>query len=71
MQYLLEHDQSTFYEIVSHSKRAPSTISWHLNRLKNGKLITSASHNGKPQDYKIMKKNTVAKTLSKHTDAFV
>ena len=37
VQYLLDQGQSTFYDIVNHSKRAPSTISWHLNRLKNGK----------------------------------
>ena len=39
VQYLLDQGQSTFYDIVSHSKRAPSTISWHLNRLKNGKVV--------------------------------
>src|ERR687898_3671451 len=37
VQYLLDQGQSTFYDIVNHSKRVPSTISWHLNRLKNGK----------------------------------
>ena len=62
VQYLLDQSQSTFYDIVNHSKRAPSTISWHLNRLKNGKVVTSAaSHNGKPQVYKIINKNAVAK----------
>jgi predicted transcriptional regulator len=65
VQYLLEQDHSTFYDIVSHSKRAPSTVSWHLNRLRNGKLITSTSRNGKPHAYKIVNKNTVARILSK------
>jgi predicted transcriptional regulator len=71
VQYLLEQDQSTFYDIVNHSKRAPSTISWHLNRLKNGRLITSTSRNGKPRAYKIINKNTVAKILSKHIRKFI
>ncbi|HKI06951.1 MAG TPA: winged helix-turn-helix domain-containing protein [Nitrososphaeraceae archaeon] len=62
VQYLLDQGQSTFYDIVNHSKRAPSTISWHLTRLKNGKVVTSASHNGKPQVYKIINKNAVAKS---------
>jgi predicted transcriptional regulator len=65
VQYLLEQGHSTFYDIVSHSKRAPSTVSWHLNRLRNGKLITSTSRNRKPHAYKIVNKNTVARILSK------
>jgi predicted transcriptional regulator len=28
IQYLLKQGQSTFYDIVNHSERAPSTISW-------------------------------------------
>jgi predicted transcriptional regulator len=71
VQYLLEQGQSTFYDIVNHSKRAPSTVSWHLNRLKNGKVVISASHNGKSQVYKIINKNTVARTLSKYAGLFV
>jgi predicted transcriptional regulator len=71
VQYLLEQGQSTFYDIVNHSKRSPSTVSWHLKRLKNGKVVTSASHNGKPQVYKIINKNIVARTLSKYTGIFV
>ena len=71
VQYLLDQGQSTFYDIVNHSKRAPSTISWHLNRLKNGKVVTSASHNGKPQVYKIINKNAVAKIVSKYARAII
>jgi predicted transcriptional regulator len=67
MQYLLDQGQSTFYDIVNHSKRAPSTISWHLNRLKDRKLIKSTSNHGKPQAYKIIEKDTIAKMLSKYT----
>jgi predicted transcriptional regulator len=71
VQYLLEQDQSTFYDIVNHSKRAPSTTSWHLNRLKKGKVVTSVSHNGKPQVYKIINKKAVAKIVSKHARAII
>lgn len=52
-------------------KGAPSTISWHLNRLKNGKVVTSASHNGKPQVYKIINRYAVKKMVSKHTRAII
>jgi predicted transcriptional regulator len=72
IQYLLEQGQGNFYDIVNHSKRAPSTISWHLSRLKNGRLITSTSRNGKPpHTYKIINKNSVARILSKHLGTFV
>jgi predicted transcriptional regulator len=62
-QYLLDQGQSTFYDIVSHSERSPSTVSWDLNRLKNRKLIISTSHHGGPQAYKIMNKNDVINVL--------
>jgi predicted transcriptional regulator len=71
VQYLLGQGQSTFYDIVNHSKRAPSTVSWHLIRLKKGKVVTSVSYNGKPQVYKIINKNAVAKIVSKYTGKFV
>lgn len=71
VEYLLEQGQSTFYDIVNHSKRAPSTISWHLNRLKNNKLVISTYYGGKPQAYKIINKNAVSRILSKHARKFV
>jgi hypothetical protein len=71
VQHLLDQGQSTFYDIVNHSKRAPSTVSWHLNRLRKGKVVTSVSHNDKPQVYKIINKNTVAKIVSKHARAII
>jgi predicted transcriptional regulator len=71
VQYLLEQGKSTFYDIVNHSKRAPSTVSWHLNRLRNRKLITSTRHGDEPQAYRIISKDTVSRVLSKHTRKFV
>jgi predicted transcriptional regulator len=71
MQHILNQGQSTFYDIVNHSKRAPSTISWHLNRLKDNKLIISTNHHGKPRAYKIVKRDTISRILSKHTRKFV
>ena len=72
VQYLLEQGQSTFYDIANHSKRAPSTVSWHINRLKNRKLVTSTRHGGgEPQAYKIINKKAVSRVLSKHTRKFV
>ena len=71
VQHLLDQGHSTFYDIVNHTERAPSTISWHLNRLKSRKLIISTRYYGEPQTYKVMNKNNVTKILSKHTREFV
>jgi predicted transcriptional regulator len=71
IQFLLDQGQSTFYDIVNHSERAPSTISWHLNRLKERKLIVSISHGSKPRAYKVIKEDTIARILSAHTKKFV
>ena len=71
IQFLLDQGQSTFYDIVNHSERAPSTISWHLNRLKKRKLIVSISHGSKPRAYKVIKEDTIARILSAHTKKFV
>jgi predicted transcriptional regulator len=66
VQFLLNQGQSTFNEIVNYTNRAPSTISWHLNKLKNAELITSNMHDSKPHPYKIRNKNRVAKIISKY-----
>ena len=71
VQYLLDQGQTTFYDIVNHSRRAPSTVSWHLDRLRKRKLVTSTSHGSDPQAYKIIDKNTVSRILSKHTSKLV
>jgi predicted transcriptional regulator len=66
VQFLLEQGQSTFNDIVNYTDRAPSTISWHLNKLKNAELIISNNHYGRPRPYKIRNKKSVAKIISKY-----
>jgi predicted transcriptional regulator len=66
VQFLLMQGQSTFYDIVNYTNRAPSTTSWHLNKLKNAELITSNSHHGRPRPYKIRNRKSVAKIISKY-----
>ena len=64
VQLLLKQGQSTFNDIVNYTDRAPSTISWHLNKLRNAKLITLNDHHGRPHPYKIRNKKSVAKIIS-------
>ena len=66
VQLLLEQGQSTFNDIVNYADIAPSTISWHLNKLKNAELITSNNHHGKRSPYKIRNRNYVTRVISKY-----
>lgn len=43
--YILKNEPCNFNNIVNHTKKAPSTISWHLSRLKNGNIIKSYKKN--------------------------
>jgi predicted transcriptional regulator len=64
--FMLDHDFSTFNEIVEHLRKAPSTISWHLKRLVNGKII-SVSHK-KLHVYRIRNKERVGEIVAKYAN---
>ena len=39
--FILEHNHPrTFNEIVEHTKKSPSTVSWHLKRLKDAGIVS-------------------------------
>jgi len=38
--FLLRHDLCTFNEIVYHINKAPSTVSWHLRRLRDAGILS-------------------------------
>jgi predicted transcriptional regulator len=68
--FILEHDQCTFGEIVENSGKAPSTISWHLNRLRDAGII-SVSLGDRSQHYTIVDGREVKKILVIYKDAFL
>ena len=68
--FILEHDQCTFGEIVENSGKAPSTISWHLNRLLDAGII-SVSLGDRSQHYTIVDGREVKKILVIYKDAFL
>ena len=68
--FILEHDQCTFGEIVENSGKAPSTISWHLNRLGDAGII-SVSLGDRSQHYTIVDGREVKKILVIYKDAFL
>lgn len=66
--FILDHDLCTFNEIVEYSKRAPSTISWHLKRLFQDGIVTV--HSGEYNLYRIAERGLVNLMLEKYKDAF-
>jgi predicted transcriptional regulator len=68
--FILDHDSCTFNEIIEYTKKAPSTISWHLKRLKDGGII-SVLYTGHCQRlYKVRDFETITSVLSKYKESF-
>jgi predicted transcriptional regulator len=66
--YMLDHDLCTFNEIVGHTKKAPSTVSSHLKRLKEAGIISVRY--GEYQLYRLAEKDQVAEVLLKYRASF-
>ena len=62
--FILEHDFCSFSELVEYSKKAPSTISWHLKRLCQDGIV--AVHSGEYNLYRIIDKRLVNQMLHKY-----
>jgi predicted transcriptional regulator len=67
---ILEHDLCTFNEIVEHLKKASSTTSWHLKRLREAGII-SARHTDGCHLYQIMNPELVSDVLYKYKESFI
>ncbi|HEY7108439.1 MAG TPA: winged helix-turn-helix transcriptional regulator [Nitrososphaeraceae archaeon] len=68
--FILEHDRCTFGEIVENSGKAPSTISWHLSRLRDAGII-SVSYDERSQHYTVVDSKEIKKILVMYKDAFL
>lgn len=66
--FLLGHDFCTFNEIVEYSRKAPSTVSWHLKRLCEGGILVV--HHGEYNLYRINDKKLVNQMLHKYKESF-
>lgn len=66
--FILDHDFCTFNEIVEYSRKAPSTISWHLKRLCQDGIV--AVHSGEYNLYRITDKRLISLTLDKYKESF-
>ncbi|WP_337862483.1 ArsR family transcriptional regulator [Nitrososphaera sp.] len=67
--FILQRDMCTFNEIVEHTKKAPSTVSSHLKRLRNAGILNVRY--GEYQLYSLIDKDLVADVLSKYRASFV
>jgi predicted transcriptional regulator len=67
--FILERDMCTFNEIVDCVKKAPSTVSSHLKRLKEANIISVRY--GEYQLYKLADKELIAEVLSKYRASFI
>jgi predicted transcriptional regulator len=67
--FMLQHDMCTFNEVVDHMKKAPSTVSSHLKRLKEAGIISVRY--GEYQLYHLANGELVAEVLSKYRTSFV
>ncbi|HEY7078541.1 MAG TPA: hypothetical protein VH500_02500 [Nitrososphaeraceae archaeon] len=68
--HILTHDMCSFNSIVECSGKAPSTISWHLNRLKDTGIVSIEAAE-RSQLYTIVNKREVKKILSRYKQVFM
>ena len=68
--FILEHEMCTFNEIVEHTRKAASTVSSHLKRLKEAHMVL-VRHGENHHLYRIVERDLVAELLSKYTPSFI
>lgn len=68
--FILEHDLRMFGEVVEHTKKAQSTVSWHLKRLSEAGII-SISYGPEYQLYSTVNNNLVKTVLCKYKETFI
>jgi DNA-binding transcriptional ArsR family regulator len=66
--FILQQDMCTFNELVDHVKKAPSTVSSHLKRLKDAGLVSVRY--GEYQLYSLSNRDLVADVLAKYRASF-
>lgn len=67
--FILEHELCTFGEILEHTKKAPSTLSWHLKRLSKAAII-SVTYGKNRQLYQVLDSKFVEEILYKYEEVF-
>lgn len=68
IKFIMSHDLCTFNEIVEHLGKAPSTVSWHLKRLKESGIVSI--YYREYQLYHIQDIELVTEVLNKYNESF-
>ena len=69
--FILDHDSCTFNEIIEYTKKAPSTVSWHIKRLKDSGIISVLYNTGhRERLYKVRDFQSITNVLSKYKESF-
>jgi predicted transcriptional regulator len=63
--FILDHSLCTFNQIVQYTKKAPSTISWHLKKLKQSGMIMCIRYGRRNYKYKITNDELISQVLHK------
>ena len=67
--FVLKNELCTFNEIVDHVEKAPSTVFWHIKRLKEGGII-STNYGNDHFIYSITDKLIVNRVLLEYKETF-
>jgi predicted transcriptional regulator len=67
--FVLKNEFCTFNEIVDHVEKAPSTISWHIKRLKEAGIL-STNYGNDHFLYSIADKEIISRILLEYKESF-
>ena len=70
IQYIIENPYCTFNEIVDFCDKVPSTVSWHLNKIKECNILEILKKNN-TSVYSIKKSDIVNDIIERHKENFV
>jgi DNA-binding transcriptional ArsR family regulator len=68
--FLLIHPNSSHKDILEHFDLAPSTLSYHLDKLIEGQIL-KRDRSGKESRYEVIDKEEVAKVLITYKHSFL
>lgn len=69
IKFIIGHNLCTFNELVEHSGKASSTVSWYLKRLREAGIISV--RNTEYQLYYIENAELVSEVLDKYRESFI
>lgn len=70
IQFIIENPYCTFNEIVDYCGKVPSTISWHLSKLKESDILEILKRKN-TSVYTIKKYDKINEIIEKHKNSFV